>query len=271
MTSPVSIGSFAALCGLSVSTLRFYDRQNVLKPAQVHPESGYRLYALAQVEDGRRLTRLRRLGLPLSELRRAVLQPDELPAVLHTHGQRLAQQRAVLDARWADLQALLHPQEAQMYDVVTKTEPAQSLLQIRAQAPLDGVSGAVVDAFRELNAALAEGSVTSSGSSFFACYGMGEQDLYDLRMAYPIPESARPRLSGRLELGRAPERQVAATLHAGPYSGLGGAYDAVTRWVAEQGLSTTGNTAEVYLLDYTRTDDEEALRTEVQLELSPNA
>ena len=101
--------------------------------------------------------------------------------------------------------------------------------------------------------------------------GTGEQDLYDLTMAYPIPEGARPRLGGRLELGQVPERQVAATLHAGPYTGLGGAYDAVTRWVAEQGLGTTGNTAEVYLLDYTRTDDSEALRTEVQLELSPGA
>lgn len=271
MTSPVSIGSFAALCGLGVSTLRFYDREDVLKPAQVHPESGYRLYALSQVEGARRLARLRDLGLPLDELRRAMRGPEEQAAVLRSHQQRLADQRTRLNARWANLQALLHPQEAQMYDVTTKTVPAQSLLQIRAQAPLEGVAGSVVDAFRELNAALTGGSVIPAGPSFFACHGTGEQDLYNLTMAYPIPEGARPQLGGRLELGQVAERRVAATLHAGPYTGLGGAYDAVTRWVAEQGLGTTGNTAEVYLLDYTRTDDDEALRTEVQLDLSPNS
>ncbi|WP_328956245.1 MerR family transcriptional regulator [Kitasatospora purpeofusca] len=64
-----SIGELARDSGLSVSALRFYDGAEVLAPARVDPRTGYRWYAPGQLADARLLARLRRVGLPLADIR----------------------------------------------------------------------------------------------------------------------------------------------------------------------------------------------------------
>ena len=49
----VSIGEVARASGLSVSALRFYDREGVLLPARVDPGTGYRWYSADQIESAR--------------------------------------------------------------------------------------------------------------------------------------------------------------------------------------------------------------------------
>ncbi|MFB6889656.1 MerR family transcriptional regulator [Kitasatospora sp. NPDC056327] len=95
-----SIGELARDSGLSVSTLRFYDGAGVLAPARVDPRTGYRWYAPGQLADARLLARLRRVGMPLADVR-AVLgaAPGSGVArrVVDTHLRRL--EDGLADAR----------------------------------------------------------------------------------------------------------------------------------------------------------------------------
>ena len=45
----LSIGEFAKLRGVSVKSLRYYERVGALKPAYVNEESGYRYYSINQI------------------------------------------------------------------------------------------------------------------------------------------------------------------------------------------------------------------------------
>ena len=62
------IGAMARDSGLSVSALRFYDGAGILAPAWVDPTSGYRWYDDGQVTTARLIARLRRVGMPLTEI-----------------------------------------------------------------------------------------------------------------------------------------------------------------------------------------------------------
>ena len=64
-----SIGELARRSGLTVSALRFYDGAGVLVPAWVDPSSGYRWYEPEQLAEARLLARLRRVQLPLTDIR----------------------------------------------------------------------------------------------------------------------------------------------------------------------------------------------------------
>ncbi|MFD7614416.1 MerR family transcriptional regulator [Streptomyces sp. NPDC059828] len=64
-----SIGELARESGLTISALRFYDRAGVLVPAQVDPFSSYRWYGPGQLHEARLLARLRRAGMPLTDIR----------------------------------------------------------------------------------------------------------------------------------------------------------------------------------------------------------
>jgi DNA polymerase III sliding clamp (beta) subunit (PCNA family) len=64
-----SIGEMAKDSGLSVTALRFYDGAGVLIPAWVDPTSGYRWYEPEQLTEARLLARLRRVAMPLADVR----------------------------------------------------------------------------------------------------------------------------------------------------------------------------------------------------------
>ncbi|MFG2548322.1 MerR family transcriptional regulator [Streptomyces sp. NPDC048581] len=65
----LTIGAFAKACRLSPKALRLYDELELLKPSRVDPDTGYRYYAVAQLEQARLVAWLRRLGMPLARIR----------------------------------------------------------------------------------------------------------------------------------------------------------------------------------------------------------
>ncbi|MCX4761720.1 MerR family transcriptional regulator [Streptomyces sp. NBC_01275] len=65
----LTIGAFARACRLSPKALRLYDELELLRPARVDPDTGYRYYAVEQLEQARLVAWLRRLGMPLARIR----------------------------------------------------------------------------------------------------------------------------------------------------------------------------------------------------------
>jgi protein phosphatase len=71
----LTIGEFARLSRLSPKALRLYDELGLLRPCRVDEWSGYRYYAPSQLERGRLVGWLRRLGLPLAQIGAVVESP----------------------------------------------------------------------------------------------------------------------------------------------------------------------------------------------------
>jgi DNA-binding transcriptional MerR regulator len=71
----MTIGEFARRSGLSVRTLRRYDRIGLLTPAEVVPGSRYRQYTGRQLHAGRLIALLRRLDVPLTEITEIIRAP----------------------------------------------------------------------------------------------------------------------------------------------------------------------------------------------------
>lgn len=90
----LSIGELSRASGLSVSSLRFYDREKVLEPAAVDAWTGYRRYAPEQVDEARLLAGMRRVQMPVAEMTSALEalragDGAEVTDLLHGHLQRL--------------------------------------------------------------------------------------------------------------------------------------------------------------------------------------
>ncbi len=66
----LTIGDFARASRLSAKALRRYDELGLLPPARVDPFTGYRYYAVEQLERARLIAWLRRIGMPLAEVGR---------------------------------------------------------------------------------------------------------------------------------------------------------------------------------------------------------
>jgi DNA-binding transcriptional MerR regulator len=82
----LTIGEFAERCGLSRSALRFYDQNDLLRPQLVDEQTGYRYYAIGQIEHAGLVRRLRAAEMPVGVVRRYLAAgTDERRAVLDAH------------------------------------------------------------------------------------------------------------------------------------------------------------------------------------------
>lgn len=117
------IGRLARESGLTVSALRFYDGAGVLVPAHVDSRSSYRWYSDEQVLVARLVARLRRVGMPLADIRRVLAHRDDaavVEAVLGAHLTRLEDGLADARRELLHVRSLLAP-ETSMTGVSTST------------------------------------------------------------------------------------------------------------------------------------------------------
>jgi DNA-binding transcriptional MerR regulator len=98
----MSIGRFARQTGLSIGALRHYAEIDLLRPARVDPETGYRYYTGDQLDLARLIAVLRDLDVPLGLVREVL---DLSPALIRA---KLTQHRADLDAEIWRLQRNAH-------------------------------------------------------------------------------------------------------------------------------------------------------------------
>ena len=86
MTGLLTIGEFAERCGLSRSALRFYDQNDLLRPRLVDEETGYRYYAIEQLDRAALVRQLRAAEMPVGDVRRYLSAPvDEQRHLLEIH------------------------------------------------------------------------------------------------------------------------------------------------------------------------------------------
>lgn len=66
------IGQFSKLTQVTIRMLRYYDEMGLLKPATIDQQSGYRLYAAAQIPTLNKIVYLRDCGFNVSEIATAL-------------------------------------------------------------------------------------------------------------------------------------------------------------------------------------------------------
>jgi DNA-binding transcriptional MerR regulator len=137
----MSIGEFAGRSRLSPKALRLYDELGLLPPARVDEDSGYRFYEPGQLGQARLIAALRRLQVPLAEIK-AILPLE--PALA---AERVRELWAATEAEHTGRRALaaylideLSGKRSAMYEVNTRDIPARSVLSVKRN--VEGVDAA---------------------------------------------------------------------------------------------------------------------------------
>jgi serine/threonine protein phosphatase PrpC len=91
----LTIGAFGRQAGLTPKALRLYDESGLLVPTAVDPESGYRFYDPAQLDTARLIAELRRVGMPLAQIRTVcALDPAAAADAISAYWHRVSTQSA---------------------------------------------------------------------------------------------------------------------------------------------------------------------------------
>lgn len=105
-----TVKQLAQLAGVTARTLRWYDREGLLKPLRA-TEAGYRIYGPHEVDRLQQILCYRELGLELRAIRAILEDPDfDREAALQSHLAQLECHRAQLDTLILTVQKTIQSQ-----------------------------------------------------------------------------------------------------------------------------------------------------------------
>ncbi len=264
--SLLRVGEFLLRTRLSPKALRLYEDQGLIRPDRVDPHSGYRWYAAGQVERARTIGLLRRAGMPLARVREVV---DLAPGA----------RRAAVDGWWGSVEAdvrerrelvraLSRPTEEEIpvHTVALRPVPAADLLTAERRLTVDRLPGFISDAADRLSAHLAACGAAPAGPLRVIYHGMVTEDG-DGPVEVAVPFTGTVPAVDDLRVRRqaaGTEAVTALTRRQADFPEILAAYDAVGRWIDDEGLHRAGSPAEVYL---TAREDADAEPDAVHLEV----
>ncbi len=105
MSQAPKIGQVAQETGLSIDTIRFYERQGLLKRSP-RTEGGFRLFGNGEIQALKFVRKAQELGFSLSEIRELlILRAEHVPACSHVK-ELLDQKLAAVEKKIKELQSL---------------------------------------------------------------------------------------------------------------------------------------------------------------------
>ncbi len=247
----IRIGDFSKLSRVPVKTLRFYDEMGLLRPVAVDRMTGYRYYEFDQLAVLYRILALKDLGFSLEEIGRLLeedLSIEQMRGMLKLRQAEIRQrvqeegQRLERVERW--LRQIEQEEFMSRYDVVIKKSDGGPVASVRRVVPTPPDQRVLWD---ELMDFLDEHKARVSGQPMALYHDpdFKERD-WDIEVVLPIAEEIPG--SGDVQVYRMPAvEKLACVVHTGPFATIGEAYDALAKWIDENGYHIVGPGRELNL------------------------
>lgn len=263
------IGMFAAMNHITVKTLRFYEEQGLLMPALIHPETGYRYYTLSQMAVLHQITALKLAGFTLEEITHINSGADEKAVLLKKKSELLAKisdltkQIAVVDGYLSKRKTGLSA------PVLIKNIPETTVafMQIRLES-----YDRLFDRMPEMGALMEKAGCECALPEYcFTNYlepGYKDGDI-PVEICESVVEAKKE--TGELRFKTLPEIRAACVFHKGSYRTFSESYEAVLRYIEENGYEIAGEIRESYIDGVWNKDDESQWLSEIQVPVKRKA
>lgn len=247
----LSIGVFARRSRLSMKALRLYDRLGLLPPADVDPRSGYRRYRQSQLVTARLIVLLRRLDMPLAEIREvAAAAPERAAELVATYWQAVERRTAARRELAAHIARRLAGDQAEFPQLAVRERDVAEQLVLTEQRHLliDELEHWMDAATRRLQHS-AHRLGTPPGRLFRVFHGEVDEDSDGpVEICLPIGLTADPPgdIATRCEPAH---REVYVRVNGAQYEypQILSAYQVVENWIASKGLCCAGPPREIPL------------------------
>jgi DNA-binding transcriptional MerR regulator len=266
------IGQFSKFTKITVKALRFYEEEKLLEPCFVDPGSGYRFYESAQLPVAHKIVSLRQCGFSIQDIRQ-ILSGRNLPSLFSDRKKQLEARASETALQLASINHYLENLGKEIplnHQIVVKELPRVIVYGKRMVVEsYDSYFSEIPKIGEEILAANPDLKCVDDPPYCFIMYHDGEYRDHDIDVEY---------CEAVLKIGRDTETvkfkviekvpQAACVLHKGPYSLLWNAYDAVFRWIEDNGFVAVGPPRESYIDGiWNKGKNESQWLTEVQVPL----
>jgi DNA-binding transcriptional MerR regulator len=247
----IRIGDFSKLSRVSIKALRLYDEMGLLKPVEVDRFTGYRYYEFDQLPRLYRILALKDLGFSLEEIGRLLegdLSVEQMRGMLKLRQaeirQRVEEETARLERVELWLREIEQEDSVSKYDVVIKKIEPLKVASVRGVVPTPPDQRSLWD---ELVGYLQQKNARMIGppTAIYHDPEWKERD-WDIEVVMPIVDAILSH--GRVQVYDLPgAEKMACVVHTGPFATIGESYDALAKWIDQNGYQIVGPGRELNL------------------------
>ncbi|MGN0157322.1 MAG: GyrI-like domain-containing protein [Lachnospiraceae bacterium] len=257
------IGTFAQMNHVTVKTLHYYEEQDLLFPAFVDRENGYRYYTIAQMAVLHQITALKMAGFTLEDIKK--LNSGTEPAAFLSHKKteimtkiaELTKQLAMIDRYLTD------DHFCPDTPVLVKTIPA--VIAATARNRIESYDD-LFDLMPKMGAEMERlGCECAMPEYCFTHYlepGYKDEQIL-IETCEAVTEKKQD--TQTLQFREFPEIQAACIYHKGSYNDFPRTYAAILKFIEENGYEICGNIRESYIDGVWNKENEEEWLSEIQI------
>lgn len=228
------IGEFSKLTQITIRMLRYYDEVGLLKPAEIDPWTGYRMYSVEQIPILNKIIYLRDSGFNVSEIAVALNIKDDNSLVeqldlkyLEVEKTIQAEQKKLKKIELAKNE-ILNKKSEMHYNISIKSIPSCQVLSLRRTIPDYYAEGKL---WQELSNFAAEHQIQISSSTFSIYHDTvyKEADV-DVELCAPVKKRGKS-IGDFIFRNTEPIPMMACTMVYGAFSNIAGAYIDFAEWL----------------------------------------
>lgn len=265
----LKIGDFSKLSRISIRMLRYYDENDVLKPAYIDESSGYRFYDSKQLYWASQISFLKETGFSTA-LIREILEHfhnvEEVKRYIHTRMCELKEEQAAMEAmiqRLAKAEELLDKEDMFMrYEVSVKEIKGCDAITTRGIIPSydreDLLWKRLMSETKERKMDVRY--VKEPPRAYFYDEGYKEHDV-DVEICVPVSEKGQG--SDHLKYRHLADQTCACATFKGNYFNTTDVCITIGQWISENGYELAGPNFCIYHVGYNETQNEEDFVTEI--------
>ena len=256
------IGEFSILSKTTIKTLRFYEEQGLIKPCFVDKFTNYRYYQTSQLADVAKIVSLREIGLSVKEIKR-IVDGEDLTVMLEQRKSAIHDEIATRHSQLRKINEILEEKFMQQ-QIFVKTIPAHTAY---------FKEGTIKNFGEIVNFVLTAGAECAKDNPNLKCtepgycyvnYLDGEYKEKDMKIRYVEAVESAGVESKTIKFTTIDSTKAVCIEHKGSYDNLRTSYNALIKYIEENGLEITDFPRECYIDGCWNKHNENDYLTEIQ-------
>ena len=256
------IGDFSSMSKTTIKTLRYYEKEGLLKPVYVDLNTGYRYYETSQLMEISKIISLRQIGLSIKDIKN-ILNGYNMVEILNKRKKELEDDLVLFNMELSKINYLLEGDNMKN-EIFIKEIPSYVIYYC------DGI---ISDFSKIPEFVLQAGEECAKVNPNLKCitpdycyisYLDGEYKEKDIKIRYGQAVEKVGKETDRIKFKMMDAITAVCIYHKGAYDNLRDSYNIILKFIEDNGYEVIDNPRECYIDGCWNKDNEDKYLTEIQ-------
>ena len=256
------IGEFSTMSKTTIKTLRYYEKEGLLKPVYVDLDTGYRYYETSQLVELSKIISLRQIGLSIKDIK-SILNGKNIKEILTIRKKELEENLILFNTQLSKINYLLEDKNMKN-EIFTKEIPSYIVYY---------QEGLISDFSKIPEFVLQAGSACHKANPRIKCvtpdycyisYLDGEYKEKDIKIRYAQAVEKTGVETDKIKFMKTNPITAVCIYHKGSYENLRDSYNIILKYIEDNGYEIIDNVRECYIDGCWNKDNVEDYLTEIQ-------